>query len=298
VGPDGDGDTVDRSVPDSVGETGSSASTFFELGSSGGELSSDGSINLSISDGSSVELEAVSILDGVDILFTTPFTGSSGSADVKSSPLSAFHIVLFASSSVGFDSVSSGSMSELLNLGMGSLSRVASSVVPGVGNVHLDDIGSINTFVGGTDFVSVGGLASDWSLGAMSSSEVFTVCGGGLSENVDSLIRGGERNAGTVVVHVDGLVEDGESWVVWTGLGSTLTEFLNRDTVFVPGVDQRSSSVTAWSVFEVDSVLVALIVDSLSNSSVVGMELPAVAVMPDVTGDEIGDSLNWSKHCK
>jgi len=298
VGPDGDGHTVSGSVPDSVGETSSSASTFLELGTSGGELSSDGGINLSILDGSSVELEAVSILDGVDILFTTPGSSWSGSADVESSPFSAFHIVLVASSIVGVDSVSSGSFSELRDLSMGSLSRVASSVVPGVGNVHLDDIGSINSFVGGTDLVSVGVLASDWSFGAMSSSEVFSVFSGGLSEDVDSLIRGSERNAGTVVVHVNGLVEDGESWVVWAGLGSTLSEFLNRDTMFVPRVDQSSSSGTAWSVFEVNTVLVALFVDSLSNLHVVGMKLPAVAIVPDVTCDEVRDSLNCERHSK
>jgi len=289
---------VGRSVPDSVGETGSFASTFFELGTSGGELFGDGSINLSISDGSSVELEAVSILDGVDILFTTPFTRSSGSADVKSSPFSAFHIVLVASSVFGLDSVSSGSFSKLRDLSMGSLSRVASSVVPGVGNVHLDDVRGIDlTFMGSTDLVSVGVLASDWFVGAMSPGEVFSVSSGGLSEHLDSLIRGGERNAGTVVVHMDGLIEDGESWVVWAGLGSTLTEFLNGDAVFVPRVDQRSSIGTTWSVFEVDTMLVALSVDSLSDLHVVGMKLPAVAIMPDVTSDEVRDSLN-GEHSK
>merc|ERR1719263_1764085 len=132
----------------------------------------------------------------------------------------------------------------------------------------------------------------------MSPGEVFSVSSGGLSEHIDSLIRGGERNAGTVVVHVDGLVEDGESWVVWAGLGSTLSEFLNRDTVFIPGVDKSSSLWSAWSVVEVDSVLGALIVDSLSNLHVVGVELPAVAIVPDVTGDEIRDSLNSERHCK
>jgi hypothetical protein len=285
-------------VPDSVGETGSSASTFLELSTSSSELSGDGGINLSIFDGGSVELEAVSILDGVDVFFTTPCTDLSGSAGIHASPFSALHVFSIATSSMGFDSVGSSTFSHLRDLGMGSGKRVASIVVEGVSGLEFDDIGSINSFVGGTDLVSVGVLASDWSLGAFSFSEVFTLSGFGLSEHVDSLIRGGERNAGTVVAHVNGLVEDGESWVVWTGLGSTLTEFLNRDTVFVPGVDQRSSFVTAWSVFEVDSVLVALIVDSLSHSSVVGMELPAVAIMPDVTGDEIGDSLNWSEHCK
>jgi len=241
VGPDGDGHTVSGSVPDSVGETSSSASTFLELSTSSGELSSDSGINLSIFDGGSMELEAVSILDGVDILFTTPGSSWSGSADVESSPFSAFHIVLVASSVFGLDSVSSGSMSELRDLGVGSLSRVASSVVPGVGNVHLDDIGSINSFVRGTDLVSVGVLASDWSFGAMSSSEVFSVSSSSSSENLNSLIRGSERNAGTMVVHVDGLVEDGE----WSSNGRALSEFSYLNSVFVPGVNGLTVAVAS-----------------------------------------------------
>jgi hypothetical protein len=69
---------------------------------------------------------------------------------------------------------------------------------------------------------------------------VFSVSSGGLSENVDSLFSGGERNAGTVVVHVDGLVEDGESWVVWAGLGSpspnslTETPCLSQEWIKAP----------------------------------------------------------------
>jgi len=110
---------VGLSVPDSVGETGSSASSFFESSSSSGELSSDGGINLSISDGGSSELEAVCISDGMDILFTTP--GSSGirSADMEASPFSAF-LSSLASTLLGSDSVGSGSSGELFDLGSGS----------------------------------------------------------------------------------------------------------------------------------------------------------------------------------
>jgi len=167
--------------------------------------------------------------------------------------------------------------------------------MPGVSGIELDDIGSINTFSGSADSVSVGSLASGWSFGAWTSSESISMSSGSSSENLNSFIGRSESNAGTVVLSVDSLVEDGESWVVWAGLGSTFSEFLNRDTVFVPRVDQSSSLWTAWTVVEIDTVLGALLVDSLSKGSVLGMKLPAVAISPDVTGDEILDSVN-SEH--
>jgi len=289
VVPDGDGETVAHSfVVDSVGETGGSAASFLELHSSGGKFLGDSSVNLSVCDHLSGQLDAVSLFDGVDHLITTPFSAFSRSADMEASPFSAFGgISAFAP--FGINTVSSSSVFKLGDFGFRTGCIIASSVVPSVDGCKLDDIGGINTFVGSTDFISVTVLAPDWSFSALAPSEVFSVFGGGLSEHLNSLIRGGERNAGTVVVHMDGLVEHGH----WDHVehGSTGTEFLKGDSVFILLMNKVHTGF-AWTVFEVNAMCSACVVDSFSQLHVVGVKLPAVARMPDVTCDEIGDSFN------
>jgi len=274
-------------VPDSVVETGGFAGSFVELDTSGGELSGDGFINLSILDGGSPELEAVSILDSVDGFFTTPFAIFAPHADVHVSPVLAVHTFFVASSSMEIPSVGSGFWFELVNLSFGSSNLDACSIFPGVNSVELDDIGGIDlTFMGSTDFVSVGVLASDWFVGAVSPLEFFSVFSGSFSENVNSLISGGERNAGTVVVHVDSLVEDGE----WSFHGLSLSEFSDGDSVFGPFVEDIS--VFAWTEVTIHTVLLELLTNSVPHLSALGVNLPAVTMGPDVTFVELGDGIS------
>jgi hypothetical protein len=143
--------------------------------------------------------------------------------------------------------------------------------------------------MGSTDLISVGVFAMDWSFSALAPSEVFSVFGSCLSENLDSLIRRGERHTGTVVVHMDGLVEDGH----WDHVehGSTGTEFLKGDSMLIFLMDKMKTGF-AWTVDEIDAMGLACLVNSFSEGLVVGVKLPAVARMPDVTCDEIGDSFD------
>jgi len=284
VSPDGNPDTVSVFVPDSVVETGGFAASFMEFDTSGGELSSDGSINLSILDGGSEELEAVSILDGVDALFTTPVVVISPQADFHVSPFHAMHVFFVASSMMKIPSVVSGFWFELMKLSIGASNLGASAVFPCVPGVELDDIGGIDlTFMGSTDFVSVGVLASNWFVGAVSPLEMFSVFSGSFSEDIDSLISGGERNASTVVVHVDSLVEDGE----WSFNGFSLSEFSDGNSVFGPFVDDTSGF--AWTEVTVHTVFLELLSDSVPHLSALGVNLPAVTFGEDVTFVELCD---------
>lgn len=287
MSPDGNPDTVSVFVPDSVVETGGFAASFVELDTSGGELSSEGSINLSILDGGSVELEAVSILDGMDALFTTPVHVFVPHADSHVSPVLAVHAFSVAISLMEIPSVGSGFWFKLMNLSLGSSNLDAGAVFPGVDSVELDDIGGIDlTFMGSTDFVSVGVLASDWFVGAVSPVEVFSVSSGSFSEHLNSLISGGERNAGTVVVHVDSLVEDGE----WSFHRFSLSEFSDGDSVFGPFVDLMS--VFAWTEVTIHTVFLEHLTNSVPHRSALGVNLPAVTMGPDVTFVELGDGIS------
>jgi hypothetical protein len=279
-------------MPDSVGETGGFATSFFEFHSSGGKFLGDGSVNLTVCDHVSSQLEAVSVFDSVDLVITTPCSFGTRHAGMHSSPFLAMNLDV-AFSMLDSDSVGSSTFSHLGDLGNGSSELVAFSLVPGVSGLKFDEIGGIDTVSGSTDMISVGVFAMDWSFSARACNEVLSLTGLSLFEHLNSFGRGGESNAVTMVGHMDGLVEHGH----WDHgrHGSSLTEFLNGDTVLVPRMNEVGL-VVAWSVTEINTMGFAFLVDSLSEGFVVGVKLPAVAFMEDVTCDEIGDSLNGGEH--
>jgi len=140
--------------------------------------------------------------------FFVHFSRFSGSADFHASPFSAFHVVLLASSVPCLDSVSTCSFSKLRDLSVGTFGRVASSVVPGVGNVKLDDIGMLSTLCHTSSHSTVC-FAFGWSV-AESSRDMISFSSKFLSDHVDSFIRRSERSAITTVIKMNGYLKDGE----------------------------------------------------------------------------------------